>query len=95
LDSVAGIVRSVTTSDFNRGLKVWKMFANSLFSDLRLLFDLFMSVKDQIIDISRQVRHPAVVGLIIFVCGLFLAGAVGRVVKKSLTRSSSSLPWAL
>ena len=54
-----------------------------------------MSVKDQIIAFLVKYGIQAVGGLIIFVCGLFLAGAVGRVVKKSLTRFKLEPPVEL
>jgi small conductance mechanosensitive channel len=54
-----------------------------------------MSVKDQIIEFLVKYGIQIVGGLIIFVCGLFVAGAVGRVVKKSLTRFKLEPPLEL
>ena len=54
-----------------------------------------MNVKDQIIAFLVKYGIQAVGGLIIFVCGLFVAGAVGRVVKKSLTRFKLEPPLEL
>lgn len=45
-----------------------------------------MSVKDQVIEFLVKYGFQILGGMIIFVCGLFVAGALGRLVKKSLTR---------
>lgn len=54
-----------------------------------------MSVKDQIIEFLVKYGFQILGGLIIFVCGLFLAGALGRLVKKSLTRFKLEQPVEL
>ena len=50
------------------------------------------SVKDQVIEFLVKYGFQILGGLIIFVCGLFIAGALGRLVKKSLTRFKLEQP---
>jgi small conductance mechanosensitive channel len=54
-----------------------------------------MSVKDQIIEFLVKYGFQIIGGIIIFVCGLFVAGAVGRLVKKSLSRFKLDPPVEL
>jgi small conductance mechanosensitive channel len=50
------------------------------------------SVKDQVIEFLVKYGFQIVGGLIIFVCGLFVAGALGRLVKKSVKRFKLEQP---
>ena len=54
-----------------------------------------MSVKDQIIEFLVKYGFQIIGGLVIFVCGLFVAGAVGRLVKKSIARFKLEPPVEL
>ena len=54
-----------------------------------------MSVKDQIVEFLVKYGFQIFGGLIIFICGLFVAGAVGRLVKKSIARFKLEPPVEL
>lgn len=54
-----------------------------------------MTVKDQIIEFLVKYGFQILGGIIIFVVGLFIAGALGRLVKKSLTRFKLEPPVEL
>lgn len=54
-----------------------------------------MSVKDQIIEFLVKYGFQILGGIIIFICGVFVAGALGRLVKKSLTRFKLDQPVEL
>jgi small conductance mechanosensitive channel len=51
-----------------------------------------MSVKDQVIEFLVKYGFQILGGIIIFVCGVFIAGALGRLVKKSLSRFKIEQP---
>ena len=52
-----------------------------------------MSVKDQVIEfLVNWDGFQILGGIIIFVCGVFIAGALGRLVKKSLSRFKIEQP---
>lgn len=51
-----------------------------------------MSVKDQIVEFLVKYGFQILGGIIIFVCGLFIAGALGRLVQKSLRRFKLDQP---
>lgn len=54
-----------------------------------------MSIKDQVIEFLVKYGFQIVGGIIIFVVGIFVAGALGRLVKKSLTRFKLEPPVEL
>jgi small conductance mechanosensitive channel len=54
-----------------------------------------MSVKDQIVEFLVKYGFQIVGGLIIFICGLFVAGAVGRLVRKSVAHFKLEPPVEL
>jgi small conductance mechanosensitive channel len=54
-----------------------------------------MAVKDQVIQFLVKYGFQIVGGIIIFICGLFVAGAVGRLVKKTLSRFKLEAPVEL
>jgi len=54
-----------------------------------------MSVKDQIIEFLLKYGFQIIGGLVIFVCGLFVARAVGRLVQKSIARFKLEPPVEL
>lgn len=54
-----------------------------------------MSIQDQVIEFLLLYGFQIVGGLIIFFCGLFFAGLLGRLVKKSLTRFKLEQPVEL
>jgi small conductance mechanosensitive channel len=49
-------------------------------------------IKDEVIQFLVNYGFQIVGGLIIFICGVFIAGALGRLVKKSLTRFKLEQP---
>ncbi|HEX7861802.1 MAG TPA: mechanosensitive ion channel family protein [Verrucomicrobiae bacterium] len=51
-----------------------------------------MAVKDQIIEFLVKYGFQILGGIIIFICGCFIAGALGRLVKKSLSRFKLEQP---
>lgn len=51
-----------------------------------------MNVKGQVIEFLVKYGFQIVGGIIIFICGLFIASALGRLVKKSLTRFKLDQP---
>lgn len=54
-----------------------------------------MNVKNQIVEFLVKYGFQIIGGAIILICGLFAAGAIGRVVKKSLTRFKLEPPVEL
>ena len=54
-----------------------------------------MSVQDQIIEFLVKYGFQILGGLIIFICGLFVAGALGRLVKRSIVRFKLEPPVEL
>ena len=54
-----------------------------------------MSVKDQIIEFLVKYGFQIIGGLVIFICGLFVAAALGRLVKKSIARFKLEPPVEL
>lgn len=54
-----------------------------------------MAIKDQVVEFLVKYGFQIIGGIIIFVVGLFVAGAVGRVVKKTLTRFKLEPPVEL
>lgn len=54
-----------------------------------------MSVKDQVVEFLIKYGFQIVGGLIIFICGLFIAGALGRLVQRSLVRFKLEKPVEL
>lgn len=54
-----------------------------------------MNIKNQVTEFLVTYGFQILGGIIIFVCGLFVAGAIGRVVKKSLTRFKLEPPVEL
>lgn len=51
-----------------------------------------MTVQDRVVDFLVTYGFQILGGLIIFTCGVFIAGALGRLVKKSLTRFKLEQP---
>jgi small conductance mechanosensitive channel len=51
-----------------------------------IYYTRLMSVKEQVIGFLVKYGFQILGGLIIFICGLFIAGALGRVVQRSLAR---------
>jgi len=54
-----------------------------------------MSIKDQVIEFLVKYGFQILGGIIIFICGVFIAGALGRLVKKSLARFKLEPPVEL
>jgi small conductance mechanosensitive channel len=54
-----------------------------------------MSVKDQVVEFLVKYGFQIIGGLVIFICGLFVAGALGRLVKKSIARFKLEPPVEL
>jgi small conductance mechanosensitive channel len=54
-----------------------------------------MSVKDQVVEFLVTYGFQILGGIIIFVCGIFVAGALGRLVQKSLARFKLDQPVEL